>query len=426
MPYNSSTAGEIARLMSDRGRIAADSLARRGAMRGQMISNIGRMASGTIADLARYRAEAPDRARRARLLEREAQQFRDEDDARGRSNAVRDVARLTTDPATGRIDTAKAAKEISLIDPAEGMKWWNQADAEQRASVEAYRASAQRISQWAGALRGVAPPQRPALYTEGRNTLIAEKVATADQIPEEFDESWLTKTHLQALSIEKQLEALAPKEPKTRTITSTKADGTKVEEIVEDVVGTTRESAPAAPENIDRAIFEAYRTKNFPEYRRLLGVKTEMSSAGREPDKPPTSFAPTAQQRADAEWQKQQGLRALEKEFTESMGAITKAQLDERKLAIENRYRVKIGLEPFTELPAGWSGAAGSPRNEPNQPAAPAAAPGRGRGAGPVGGAASPDTSVTIAELEAVAARRGTTIEQEKARATAEGFVVVR
>ena len=420
MPYASPESRDIARLLSDRGRIASDAVYRRGLSSARTIADIGGLAAGTLGELARYQLEAPERARRARLLEREEASFAEEDAAKARRYAVDEAIKLTADPTTGRIDTARAAKEITLIDPVQGAKWWAQADEEQKAQVAADRERAQRISQWAGALRGVDPTRRPVLYTEGRNKLIADKVATPEQIPEEYDENWLTQTHLQALSIDKQLEALAPKEPKTRTITWNKPDGTEVTEVVEDVVGTKRESAPSAPANIDAAIFNAYRTRNFTEYRRLLGVKADMASAGREPDAPPQITQP---QRAQAERWKLEQLAGLEKEYRESLveSPMSAAQLARRKLDIENAYRSQIGLQPLKALPASWNAPAAADDVAPPAPPEPPAPSLPRQVPAP---AASPDKVVTVAELQAIAERRGTTVEQEETRATAAGYVV--
>ncbi|HYE92389.1 MAG TPA: hypothetical protein VEA38_15275, partial [Terriglobales bacterium] len=97
MPYASPESRDIARLLSDRGRIASDAVYRRGLSSARTIADIGGLAAGTLGELARYQLEAPERARRARLLEREEASFAEEDAAKARRYAVDEAIKLTAD-----------------------------------------------------------------------------------------------------------------------------------------------------------------------------------------------------------------------------------------------------------------------------------------------------------------------------------------
>ena len=260
MPFQSRVTDSIARTMLDRGRSAAEAKYRSGQIWASGITNIGQLARATVADFRRGREEAPERAYRDELRARQRKGWEAEDAEVGRAAMARDEMRAATDPTTGRLDTATAASHVTQIDPVRGLEFWKLADAEQKAEVEKDKDRAARISQWAGALRGLPEDQRAAFYASGRADLIANKVASDDQIPEQYDQAWVTKTHLEALDVVKQLEALKGEPKKTREIKWTKPDGTEVTEVVEDVPGVTRESMPTPPPNIDAAIYGAWRT----------------------------------------------------------------------------------------------------------------------------------------------------------------------
>ncbi|HYE84840.1 MAG TPA: hypothetical protein VEA16_00695 [Vicinamibacterales bacterium] len=150
----------------------------------------------------------------------------------------------------------------------------------------------------------------------------------------------------------------------------------------------------------------------------------------------PTDEGPTRAQRSTAERWKFGQLKSLEDAFKKSQSGgdagfvitgqdgstislggsgkrpMTTEELNASKLAIENAYRLSIGLSPLNELPASWNASKGAAQPATKPAAAPAAAAGGGQ------------KTVTQAELAAIAQRRGTTVDQEKKRAAAEGFVV--
>ena len=118
--------------------------------------------------------------------------------------------------------------------------------------------------------------------------------------------------------------------------------------------------------------------------------------------------------RAVAERWKATQLEELERDLTDptKSQSLTMGDVRRRQLQIENSYRAQLGLKPLKQLPASWLG-----EGEPS-PAAPRVAVSNGEGA--------LETTVTEAELKLIAERRGTTVEQERARATAAGFRVIR
>ena len=117
----------------------------------------------------------------------------------------------------------------------------------------------------------------------------------------------------------------------------------------------------------------------------------------------------SAAQRATAERWKGSQLQALEKEFADPVSRLTIEDVRQRQLQIENNYRAQLGLKPLAQLPASWLG-----QSEPS-PKTPA-----------VNGEGATENTVTEAELKMIAESRGTTVEQERARATAAGFRVIR
>ena len=121
----------------------------------------------------------------------------------------------------------------------------------------------------------------------------------------------------------------------------------------------------------------------------LLRVKAAMSAAGREPDKPATPNRITSAQRNQAERWRMDKLLELDRAYAQGQSGdgplITPEVLEQRKLDIENAFRRQI--EPTV-------------------------------------GERGTETVVTVEELKAVAARRGTTVDQERERAAAAGFAV--
>ncbi len=84
--------------------------------------------------------------------------------------------------------------------------------------------------------------------------------------------------------------APAPAPLGTKTVTVKNADGSETTKIVADEPGQefTGAAPPAkTPENIDAAIFDAFRRGDVPEQRRLLQLKTQVATATREPNQGP-------------------------------------------------------------------------------------------------------------------------------------------
>lgn len=140
--WQSQHTGTLADLYRRNADVQADAVRRSGEIRGQMATNLGNVAAGTLRDLLKYRQEAPQRAAEAQRQQQETQ-----------------------------------IRQGTL-------------DAQQRQSGAAEQARAQTVhDQIVGEMYGIrnAPePQKPALWSSFRSRVVGNKLIAPDEIPEQY------------------------------------------------------------------------------------------------------------------------------------------------------------------------------------------------------------------------------------------------
>jgi hypothetical protein len=126
---------------------------------------------------------------------------------RGRQNAVRDAERMTPLGADGQPDAKAIAGEVGHIDARAAMDWWEKASAQDKEKLARTKALASEVGSAAGAVLGVPPERRPQAYAAARAGMIERGLLTAEQVPEQYDEAWLTQHHREALTVGQQIDA---------------------------------------------------------------------------------------------------------------------------------------------------------------------------------------------------------------------------
>lgn len=201
MPYRSAYAPKIADLIlqqgEDRARMAADS----GRVWGGAVQNIGQQVAGVLGDVARRKEEAPMRALQLAKIAEEQRAITDAANERAAVGAA-------VDPATGQIDSKKAAGAVAKINPVAALKWWQQASEDDKAALARDKERAAVVSQGAGAVLGVPPAERAGAYSQWRAETIQSGHATPEQIPEQFNEGWLRYKQREAMTVAQQVEEI--------------------------------------------------------------------------------------------------------------------------------------------------------------------------------------------------------------------------
>jgi hypothetical protein len=186
----------IADLLRYRGQAEADAIRQQGAISANMGASIGGIvgqAAGQIAEHTSPEAKAKraDAARTARTSEQ-----------------IREALKLTRDPETGKLDMQAAAREVTAIDPVEGLKWWTMADAETKAQVAADMKKVEGIARSAMFLLSAPEPERPRLYAQMRAEFAQKHGIAPDALPAQYDENFIRKTLYETLPFAEAIEQM--------------------------------------------------------------------------------------------------------------------------------------------------------------------------------------------------------------------------
>jgi hypothetical protein len=335
------------------------------------------------------------------------------------------VLKKSVDPTTGRVNAKQAAQELQLIDPERAEAWWAKASEEEKAAAAKSKAQLAQLASQAGALAAIEDDGvLVSTYARVRETMIMNKQATAEQIPDPSAfatptdlRAYLTQQQRAMLTAEQQLDLLIKqgtariaqkkeeREAADQTADNARADAAATE--------TTRHNkameANAGANKKDQAYekdLEEYKlyVSNHLAGQRERGFQVDnegnVKMAGLDGIKvayePPKSFD---------EW------RAGRKPAAANVDT-SKADAHRNKV-LPPHLRTGPPAPKHAPKPAGDTPAP--------KPAAAAATP---KPKAPAAGAAKKE--VTEAELAAIAKKRGTTVEEQRARARAAHYTIIR
>ena len=378
MPPNALYYGDqVADLIRDRGRIEAQRASTRGATLASAFQAAPRALAGFVQARDAQRLAAQAEAERAEDRQWQGQQRKRTMADWSRQDAITDAARMVPLGPDGQPDYGQIATEVGLIDPMAAAPY-RQLDAEKEARGKAFaKERAETIAKELGATTDQGS------WDAALNRL-AKKAIHVPEVARQFSAANRDAVKAEAMTYVQWLQTQTPEPVKTRPMTYTRQDGTTVEELVPDVVGTRRESTPAKP-NV---------TFGQPEIA-MVGTKRDYIVKGVRPDgtwawylpnsetpftgrvqplaeTTPASARITPAQKAMAERTKLNELQTLEAEFrkrasgADEQGPMPAQELENRKLQIENAYRVSLGQDPLATLPEGWRGT--TPRRAPWAP----------------------------------------------------------
>lgn len=333
------------------------------------------------------------RAQQQSLQERQLE-MADRTKQRRDTQAIKDVFALTPKAADGSYDLDRIAGEAMLVDPNTGLKLQDEASqrkrqgvSDQNAQLEQVQKRIEFIGRAAGAVLDAPPEARPQVYAQQRQQLIRDKVVSPEQVPEAYDEQFVTSKFNDAKTManriaeqaakQRELTAknLVPKDFYLKGDRKTRVPGGYDPDTNSYYVtgskaplqaGTFELAPPLGTNSGDDATHWAEVTDTLPDGTKVTRsvragngqvLKTTPPSEG--------AKAITPAQRQAAERWKANELRRIEERYRKDLAASKDSQgfvappseddLLEDKLRTENGYRAQLGLDPVTELGAAWT-----------------------------------------------------------------------
>ena len=218
----------------------ADLALRQGDISANLGMNLANIAGNVANAVGQYKADEP---------RRKAEQA-----ATAKAGALDAAVRGAVDPATGKINSKRAAQDVARIDPLLAQQWWDRANEEEKIEAVKKGEKIKAIANVAGSLliatQQMPPAERQDAYTTARQDLIGQGLATEEDIDPVYKPATLkaqVALVMTALEQWKQIED-AIKPPSTREVKTRNADGSETIQIVNDTPGQTFNSAAPVKE----------------------------------------------------------------------------------------------------------------------------------------------------------------------------------
>jgi hypothetical protein len=350
----------------------ADAIRENGNIQAQMWSNLGNTIASTVMGVAQVKQQDAAQAEQKRQA--------------GVSQQIREALKLTRDPETGKLDLNAAAREVTTIDPIEGLKWWAMASDEEKQQTAQGLATIQGAAKTAAAFLSIPEQRRPSMWPQTRQAFAERHQVPIETIPEVWDpntELWLRDTLYKALPVAEAIEQMgkAAKGISEGTYRVFVNDGGKkveklvtAEDLMRGIEVWTEPKEDKPPTSFEAAILAARAAGDTAEVNKLLADQARFEGNQRTP-KDPKDPAPalTKKDRNEIDRWKLTELNKAEADFAQATKQFVEDGIqipphlitahEQRKAAIQATYQSQLGVP------------AGQPAAMPNPPAPPGAPP---------------------------------------------------
>jgi hypothetical protein len=353
----------------------ADAIRENGNIQAQMWSNLGNTIASTVMGVAQVKQQDAAQAEQKRQA--------------GVSQQIREALKLTRDPETGKLDLNAAAREVTTIDPIEGLKWWAMASDEEKQQTAQGLATIQGAAKTAAAFLSIPEQRRPSMWPQTRQAFAERHQVPIESIPEVWDpqtEMWLRDTLYKALPVAEAIEQMgkAAKGISEGTYRVFVNDGGKkveklvtAEDLTRGIEVWTDPKDEKTPASFEAAIIAAQKSGDAAEVNRLIALQARSEANQRAPQTPKEDPKLTPGQLANIERDRMRDLREADRRFQEANAATPPDNFDARAALTTAWDDEKRQINAQYDQILGKTSTAPAPRAMPNPPVPPGPPPAR-------------------------------------------------